>query len=179
MTVEKLQDVARQSGMSSGEALLVLGSEAGREMETILGRAVTRLIPFGRMLADWRSQLNRVSLTTLFDQVMLDTGYEAYIKDDGGEDVDRWANVLGLRQVLLEYEDRGLTEFLEAMALVADQDTLPETLDAPTMMTLHTAKGLEFPQVFIIGLDELYLPHSRSGMIPKRWRRKGGCSMSV
>jgi DNA helicase-2/ATP-dependent DNA helicase PcrA len=48
------------------------------------------------------------------------------------------------------------------MALVADQDTLPEELDAPTMMTLHTAKGLEFPQVFIIGLDELYLPHSRS-----------------
>jgi DNA helicase-2/ATP-dependent DNA helicase PcrA len=114
------------------------------------------------MLADWRENLNKVSLTTLFDQVMLDTGYEHYIKDEGDEEQDRWANVLELRQVLLEYEDRGLAEFLEAMALVADQDTLPETLDAPTMLTLHTAKGLEFPQVFIIGLDEHYLPHSRS-----------------
>jgi len=67
-----------------------------------------------------------------------------------------------LRTVLLEYEALGLAEFLEAMALVADQDTLPDTIDAPTMLTLHAAKGLEFPQVIIIGLDEHYLPHSRS-----------------
>jgi DNA helicase II / ATP-dependent DNA helicase PcrA len=64
--------------------------------------------------------------------------------------------------VLLEYEEQGLGEFLEAMALVADQDTLPDTIDAPTLLTLHAAKGLEFPQVFIIGLDEYFLPHSRS-----------------
>ena len=162
VTLEKLQQLAQQHGLSTGEALLLLGSESGKEMEAALGRSAARLIPFGRMLADWRVQLSRVSISTLFDQVMLDTGYESYIKDDGGEDEDRWANVLGLRQVLLEYEDQGLAEFLEAMALVADQDTLPDTLDAPTLMTLHTAKGLEFPQVFIIGLDEHYLPHSRS-----------------
>ena len=106
--------------------------------------------------------INRLSMGDLFDQIMLDTGYESYIKDDSDDLLDRWANVLELRNVLLEYEDRGLGEFLEAMALVADQDTLPETLDAPTLMTLHTAKGLEFPRVFIIGLDENYLPHSRS-----------------
>lgn len=162
VTLENLREVARQNGMSSGEALMILGSETGKKMEAALGRSAVRLIPFGRMLADWRGQLNRVSLSTLFDQVMLDTEYESYIKNDDGDDEDRWANVLGLRQVLMEYEDRGMAEFLEAMALVADQDTLPETLDAPTLMTLHTAKGLEFPQVFIIGLDEQYLPHSRS-----------------
>lgn len=162
VTLENIQEIAQQHGLSTGEVLMLLGSEAGKEMETALGRSATRLIPFGRMLADWRAQLSRVPLTTLFDQVMLDTGYELYIKEDSGEDEDRWGNVLGLRQVLLEYEDQGLAEFLEAMALVADQDTLPDTLDAPTLMTLHTAKGLEFPQVFIIGLDEHYLPHSRS-----------------
>ena len=64
--------------------------------------------------------------------------------------------------MLLEYEEAGLDVFLETMALVADQDTLPETIDAPTLLTLHSAKGLEFPQVFIIGLDEHILPHSRS-----------------
>ncbi len=162
VTLEKLQTRARQMGLSSGEVLLTLGTASGEAHEAYLDRAAVRLIPFGKMLKDWRLNIDKVPLTTLFDQVLLDTGYELYIKQESDEDQDRWANVLELRNVLLEYEQQGLAEFLEAMALVADQDTLPETLDAPTLMTLHTAKGLEFPQVFIIGLDEYYLPHSRS-----------------
>jgi DNA helicase-2/ATP-dependent DNA helicase PcrA len=162
VTLERLQTLASRAGKSSGEVLLRLGTEAGRDDEDFLGRAAVRLIPFAKMLRSWRENLDIVSLTTLFDQVLLDTEYESYIKDDGEDELDRWANVTELRGVLLEYEDQGLAAFLETMALVADQDTLPEELDAPTMMTLHTAKGLEFPQVFIIGLDELYLPHSRS-----------------
>ncbi len=163
ITLEKLQTRARQAGLSSGEVLLTLVTKGeGSAHEEVLDRAAVRLIPFARMLANWQEELHRVSLTTLFDQVLLDTGYEDYIKGESDDEQDRWANVLELRQVLLEYEALGLAEFLEAMALVADQDTLPETLDAPTLLTLHAAKGLEFPQVFIIGLDELYLPHSRS-----------------
>ncbi len=162
VTLEKLQARARQTGLSSGEVLLALGEEEGAVHEDYLESAAVRLKPFSHMLRNWRESLDRVSLTTLFDQVILDTGYEAYIKDESDENQDRWANVLELRSVLLEYEQQGLAAFLEAMALVADQDTLPDTLDAPTLLTLHTAKGLEFPQVFIIGLDENYLPHSRS-----------------
>jgi DNA helicase II / ATP-dependent DNA helicase PcrA len=162
VTLEKLQQQARQSGMSSGEVVLALGTDQGKSQEEALDRAAARLQPFVQMLQNWREDLNKVSLTALFDQVLLDTDYESYIKDEGDEQQDRWANVLELRQVLFEYEDRDLAAFLEAMALVADQDTLPEKLDAPTMLTLHAAKGLEFPQVFIIGLDEHYLPHSRS-----------------
>ncbi len=162
VTLEKLQARARTMGQSSGEVLLALGTESGEHHADYLGRAAVRLQPFGKMLADWRVALSNVSLTTLFDQVLLDTGYETFIKNEGDELQDRWANVLELRQVLLEYEEQGLADFLEAMALVADQDTLPETLDAPTLLTLHAAKGLEFPQVFIVGLDEHYLPHSRS-----------------
>jgi len=161
VTLEKLQARAQHTGSSSGEVLLSLITETGLSHEEYLSRAADRLKPFAQILAGWRQSLNRESLTSLFDQVVLDTGYEAYIKDQD-EEQDRWANVMELRQVLLEYEERGLAEFLEAMALVADQDTIPETLDAPTLLTLHTAKGLEFPQVFIIGLDEHYLPHSRS-----------------
>jgi DNA helicase-2/ATP-dependent DNA helicase PcrA len=162
VTLEKLQARARQTSVSSGEVLLALGTDEGAAHEDYLNRAAVRLKPFSQMLRSWRQSMKKVPLTTLFDQVILDTGYEAYIKDDGDEEQDRWANVLELRAVLLEYEEEGLGAFLEAMALVADQDTLPETLDAPTLLTLHTAKGLEFSQVFIIGLDELYLPHSRS-----------------
>ncbi len=162
VTLEKLQARARQTGLSSGEVLLALGEEEGEAHEDYLGRAAVRLQPFSQLLRNWRESLERLSLTALFDQVILDTGYETYIKDESDENQDRWANVLELRSVLLEYEPEGLGAFLEAMALVADQDTLPETLDAPTLLTLHAAKGLEFPQVFIIGLDENYLPHSRS-----------------
>jgi len=162
VTLGNLQNLAQQSGLSSGEVLLALGTEKGVDFERQLGRAAVRLMPFKALLISWREQLNKIPLTTLFDQVIMDTEYEPYIKDESDENQDRWANVLELRQVLLEYEAFGLAEFLEAMALVADQDTIPESLDAPTLMTLHAAKGLEFPQVFIIGLDELYLPHSRS-----------------
>jgi DNA helicase II / ATP-dependent DNA helicase PcrA len=61
-----------------------------------------------------------------------------------------------------EYENRSLTDFLETVALISDQDTLAEGKNAPTLLTLHAAKGLEFGTVFIIGLDDGILPHSRS-----------------
>ncbi|MBG0788232.1 MAG: UvrD-helicase domain-containing protein, partial [Anaerolineaceae bacterium] len=162
VTEQQLNAVAGQAGMSSGEVLLAMTTEKGEPFVEALKRSAQRLLPFSKLLRGWREKLNRVTLGELFDEIMLDTDYESYIADESEEDQDRWGNVLELRQVLLEYEDRDLAEFLEAMALMADQDTLPDSMDAPTLMTLHAAKGLEFPQVFIIGLDEQFLPHSRS-----------------
>jgi len=162
VTQEKLRRRARQCGLSSGIVLLEMRTDAGEPHRDVLGLAAERLKPFSGMLLEWRKVLNTVPLTELFDRVIEDTGYDMYIKSESDALRDRWANVVELRQVLLEYEDAGLGAFLEAMALVADQDTLPDSLDAPTLLTLHAAKGLEFSQVFIIGLDEYYLPHSRS-----------------
>jgi DNA helicase-2/ATP-dependent DNA helicase PcrA len=162
VTMQRLQDVARLAGVSSGEVLLSLNTENSLAYADALSGSAARLQPFSQLLSGWRRSMDQAAPTDLFDQVLLDTDYETYIKSDSDELQDRWANVLELRAVLLEYEEVGLAEFLEAMALVADQDTLPDTIDAPTMLTLHAAKGLEFPQVFIIGLDEHYLPHSRS-----------------
>ena len=162
VTLQRLQEIARESGVSSGEVLLSLSLQPDSEFAQALGSFAARLLPFSKLLIGWRSSLDQASLTGLFDQVLLDTDYEVYIKAEDDVLLDRWANVLELRSVLLEYEEAGLDVFLETMALVADQDTLPETIDAPTLLTLHSAKGLEFPQVFIIGLDEHILPHSRS-----------------
>jgi DNA helicase-2/ATP-dependent DNA helicase PcrA len=162
VTLENLQAYAAQKNKSSGEVLLALAQDPECSHAASLDRAALRLTPFARLLQSWQDQLPTASLTDLFDQVILDTGYEAYIKGESDGEQDRWGNVMELRRVLLEYEDRGLAEFLEAMALVSDQDTIPESLDAPTLMTLHAAKGLEFNNVFIVGLDEYYLPHSRS-----------------
>ncbi len=162
VTLEALQSAAQNSGMSSGEVLLALSDEQSSYVFSNLGSAEVRLRPFSDLLAGWRECMSEFSLTELFDQIIQDIGYEEFINSESDEMQDRWANVLELRQVLFEYEDKGLAEFLESMALVADQDTLPDIIDAPTLLTLHAAKGLEFPQVFIIGLDENILPHSRS-----------------
>jgi DNA helicase-2/ATP-dependent DNA helicase PcrA len=91
-----------------------------------------------------------------------DTRYADYIRDGSDEGEERWANVLELRNVAADYESHSLTEFLTDVALVSDVDNLSGDVDAPTLLTLHSAKGLEFPVVFITGLEEGLLPHSRS-----------------
>jgi DNA helicase-2/ATP-dependent DNA helicase PcrA len=86
---------------------------------------------------------------------------------DGSEDgEERWANLLELRSVTTRYDDLepvdALDRLLEETALVADQDTYEGDADAVTLITLHAAKGLEFPVVFIAGLEEGVFPHSRA-----------------
>ena len=86
--------------------------------------------------------------------------------EDGERGRERWENVQELRSTAQEfqYADPGekLTEFLQGVALVSDVDTLKEATDSITLITLHQAKGLEFPVVFIVGLEEGLLPHIRS-----------------
>ena len=86
---------------------------------------------------------------------------------DGSEDgEERWANLLELRSVTTRYDDLrpedALDRLLEETALVADQDSYEGDADAVTLITLHAAKGLEFPVVFIAGLEEGVFPHSRA-----------------
>jgi len=160
-TIDKLAVLATQENLSAGELLLGL-AQGNPAWQEALGREAARLAGFGRMLRGWRDCAEKNRITILFDRILEDIGYQAHIQDQSEEGLDRWENVMELRAVVLEYEEQGLQAFLESMALVADQDTLPESVDAPTMLTLHAAKGLEFDQVFITGLDEMLLPHSRS-----------------
>ena len=160
-TIQSLAELAQNNGLSMGENLLAL-TQPNHPKLAELGRAGDRLVRFAHLLTDWQRIARDNTLSILFDRIVNDTEYQAYIQDKSDEGQDRWENLLELRAVVMEYETRGLQEFLEAMALVADQDTLPETLDAPTMLTLHAAKGLEFDRVYIVGLDEMILPHSRS-----------------
>jgi DNA helicase-2/ATP-dependent DNA helicase PcrA len=88
------------------------------------------------------------------------------LADGSEEGEERWANLLELRSVTTRYDDLApddaLDRFLEETALVADQDSFEPGADAVTLITLHAAKGLEFPVVFIAGLEEGIFPHSRS-----------------
>ena len=120
---------------------------------------------FAEKFAYWQEAKDDLHLPELLETIINDIEYEAYLEEDSANQntsIDRLANVHELRRLTYEYEEIGLEGFLENMALVSDQDTLPENVEAPTLLTLHAAKGLEFPIVFIIGLDQDILPHSRS-----------------
>jgi DNA helicase-2/ATP-dependent DNA helicase PcrA len=126
------------------------------------GRAALPLADFGALLSNWRAEAPRLTVTELFDRIANDINYQAYLDDGTEEGAERWENVQELRRLTVEYENRTLTDFLENVALISDQDTLIEGKNAPTLLTLHAAKGLEFGTVFIVGLDDGILPHSRS-----------------
>jgi len=91
-----------------------------------------------------------------------DIDYQSYLDDGTDEGHDRWENVTELRRLAAEFQQAGLEAFLEQVALVSDQDTLDARASVPTLLTLHAAKGLEFAVVFIVGLNDGSLPHSRS-----------------
>ena len=126
-------------------------------------RSAYQLSGFGSMLANWVSMRDTYTVTELFDRILDDIRYQDFIQDDGSEEgLERWENVVELRRLTSEYEERSLAEFLENVALISDQDTLAEGQNIPTLLTLHAAKGLEFGAVFIVGLDDGILPHTRS-----------------
>jgi len=107
-----------------------------------------------------------LSLPELLDEAMEASGYRAMLADGSEDGEERWANLLELRSVTTRYDDLepadALDRLLEETALVADQDSYEGDADAVTLITLHAAKGLEFPVVFIAGLEEGVFPHSRA-----------------
>ena len=171
-TILTLKQAAQAAGKAPGEMLMDLGRPGSSKQQpgALSGRSEQVLASFGMMLTRWTAAAeDNIPLPELFDRIVADTGYQDYIVDGSEEGNERWENVQELRRLAYEYTGLGLTAFLENLALVSDQDTLPDEAlaNAPTLLTLHAAKGLEFPQVFIIGLDDGLLPHSRSKEDPE------------
>ncbi|HPG19145.1 MAG TPA: UvrD-helicase domain-containing protein, partial [Flexilinea sp.] len=161
---QNLRMAALESGKASGDVLLDLGKYGPESVFwPDMGRGALPLADFGARLLEWSSDpLISGGITMLLDKIIADTRYQDYLKADGDDESDRWENVEELRKMAFEYEDRGLADFLQNLALVSDQDTMTNNTDVPTLMTLHAVKGLEFNRVFIIGLDDGLLPHNRS-----------------
>ena len=142
--------------------------QAGAEgrLEALGSRARSALGGFAALIVRLRSRIGLLPLPELLDAVLEESGYRAMLADGSEEGEERWANLLELRSVTTRYDDLtpddALDRFLEETALVADQDSYEAGADAVTLITLHAAKGLEFPIVFIAGLEEGVFPHSRS-----------------
>jgi DNA helicase-2/ATP-dependent DNA helicase PcrA len=162
-TFTTLYLVANQTGVSPGAVLLDLARGSDSPFyKSFVGRAALPLADFGGLLAGWHAAAPTFTPAELFDRITKDINYKEFITEDGSEEGnERWENVEELKRLALEYSTRTLDDFLENVALVADQDTITDA-NAPTLLTLHAAKGLEFGAVFIVGLDDGILPHSRS-----------------
>jgi DNA helicase-2/ATP-dependent DNA helicase PcrA len=128
-------------------------------------RTLGLLSQFEKLIAEFTSRGTVLTLLELFDLIVKKTGYkESLIAGQEGE--ERWENVMELRGVVQQYDElppgEALPAFLEGVTLVSDVDKYDEAVDAVTLITLHQAKGLEFPVVFIVGMEEGILPHIRS-----------------
>ncbi|HEX9090371.1 MAG TPA: UvrD-helicase domain-containing protein [Anaerolineales bacterium] len=161
-TLQILRTQAQKAGINPGEFLMQMGRDPERFKATFPQRALTLLGGFGEMLARWVALTGELAPLYIMDRILDETDYHGYIDDGTDDGNERWENVMELRRLAAEYQERTLSEFLEDIALVSDQDTLESSTNVPTLLTLHAAKGLEFPVVFIAGLNEGTLPHSRS-----------------
>jgi len=165
-TLETLEQQASAQNVPLYTALQLLADSAQTS-------EVSRRLPKSGVLLALLNLLNELlaarsqcTVLQLLDKALADSGYMQYLRDGTEEGEERWENIQELRTVAGDYDhlppQTALTEFLEDVALVSDVDNLREETDAVTLLTLHMAKGLEFDTVFIIGLEEGILPHSRS-----------------
>jgi DNA helicase-2/ATP-dependent DNA helicase PcrA len=162
-TFLSLRTLAKQSRLTPGEVLLELAKDDGSNYkDAFTGRAGANLVNFGTLLSRWHAMAFETPALGIMDRILEDVDYHAYIDDGTDEGSERWENVMELRRLASEFLDAGLDQFLERVALVSDQDTVDSNANVPTLLTLHAAKGLEFPVVFIVGLSEGTLPHARS-----------------
>jgi DNA helicase II / ATP-dependent DNA helicase PcrA len=114
------------------------------------------------LITSFRSQMDELMPSTLIDSLLRRLDYLHFLQDGTPQGEARIENVKELLSVANEYEEAGLVGFLEDVSLVSDLDSADLSNDAVILMTLHSAKGLEFPVVFITGLEESILPHSRA-----------------
>ncbi|MGD0154436.1 MAG: 3'-5' exonuclease, partial [Thermacetogeniaceae bacterium] len=155
----RADQLARDGGRSLREAL------ADPELLSGLGRTAIAIRGFFAMIERWRQQTTTV--TDLAEAILEETGYRAMLQAEPPVEAEtRLENIKEFLGVTREYgeqsEDKSLTGFLEQLALVTDVDNFREDENAIVLMSLHSAKGLEFPVVFLTGLEEGLFPHTRA-----------------
>lgn len=128
----------------------------------VTGKAKKGLVELADILRSLRLVIDEVPPAALIDSLVRRLSYLQYLEDGTPQAESRQENVRELMGVAQSYQDLGLAGFLEEIALISDLDTADLDGNAVTLMTLHAAKGLEFPVVFMTGMEETIFPHSRA-----------------
>src|SRR5438874_656991 len=152
---------ARERELSVGDAL-----QQADQITALQRRQQEALRAFGRVMTRLRAEAEGRELPRLIDDVVAQTGFTAYLRDGTEEGEERWANVLELRTLAEDYaaipQDEQPPTFPEEVALVSDVDEYQDAKPAATLITMHAVKGLEFPIVFLTGMEEGVFPHMRA-----------------
>ena len=156
-TLSRVQDYADANGLTFYNAL-----KMAEEIGTI-GRASAKIRPFVMLIQSMRSKLPYISVSELLQEIIEETGYVRELEAENTEEAQqRMENIDELISKAVTYEESEeeptLSGFLEEVALVADIDSVDETQDYVVLMTLHSAKGLEFPQVYLAGMEDGLFP---------------------
>lgn len=167
---------ARKIGDKSVETAAQLALENGMLLYDVvrnasqfpaLSRSASAMEKFGTMMENLRQQREFLSLSELYDELLNQSGYLRALMEKGGvEEQGRIEHIEELKSYLVDYEEKNeaptLGGFLEDMALYTDADQTEEDEDAVLMMTMHSAKGLEFPVVFLAGMEDGLFPGFRA-----------------
>jgi len=133
--------------------------------------AFSRIVSFGKKVMTWQEASRKLPLTDLIRQILSESGLMDLYNDDDPQSITRWENLQEFISAAGEFSDAykadtgkepDLTEFLQNIALQTDLDNLDQDVESVKLMTMHNAKGLEFGHVFIAGLEDGLIPHSRS-----------------
>lgn len=158
-TVNRITEAAQQRGISFYETLCSADLVPG------LGRSISKLESFAAMIEYFRKEAEHLSITELMEEILTETGYVEELKAEGEEEaearlqnIDEFLNKIAAYEESCEEELPTLSGFLEEVALVAEIDSLDEESDYVVLMTLHSAKGLEFPYVYLAGMEDGIFP---------------------
>lgn len=162
-TVAEVESIAEGTGVPVFEVI--------KQADTYpsLHRKASGLIEFAQMIERLKDYAEQYPLDDFYDELIEQTGYSLYLTSLGEEGKNRLENIQELRSNILKYlednaddESAGLSGFLEEVALYTDLDSLNDDDDYVVLMTIHSAKGLEFPYVFVVGMEEGLFPGSQS-----------------
>ena len=157
-TINRVQDYADTEGISFYDAL-----KMADDIPTIKSAAAAKIKPFVNFIQMLRSKLAYISIESLMDEIIGETGYVAELEAEETDEAQaRIENIDEFISKIVTYEENEelptLSGFLEEVALIADIDSLEENSDFVVLMTLHSAKGLEFPNVYLAGMEDGLFP---------------------
>ena len=167
-TLDELTRMARDSSTSMFSVVQELSESRDQADRTapLPPRSVRALTDFQQLIEGLVSASETIDLVELIDLVLERSNYKRYVQEEAERGEERWENLLEFRNTASDSRHlearEALTAFLESVSLVTDTDNVDEKADTVTLITLHQAKGLEFPIVFIVGMEEGLLPHVRS-----------------